>query len=115
MRMFILFVLLALQAGPPPDPKVKEEYQALVKQLDLENHPERHAQAAAWCLSKKWKAQADIHDLESRRYQFRKENEKLKAEPMAADLKRVAELAVKMKLEIESTAARGAWLDAEIK
>jgi predicted esterase len=115
MRMFTLLLILAFQAGAPPDPKVKEEYQALVKQLDLENHPERHAQAAAWCLSKKWKAQADVHDLESRRYQFRKEKEKLKPEPSAADLKRVAELAVKMKLEVETTEARGAWLDAEIK
>jgi predicted esterase len=115
MRLFTLFLILAFQAAAPVDPKVKEEYQALVKQLDLDNHPERHAQAAAWCLSKKWKSQADIHDLESRRYQFRKEKEKLKPEPTAADLKRVAELAVKMKLEVETAEARGAWLDGEIK
>jgi predicted esterase len=113
--MFTLLLILAFQAGNPPDPKVKEEYQALVKQLDLENHPERHAQAAAWCLSKKWKAQADIHDLESRRYQFRKESEKVKGDPTAADLRRVAELAVKLKLEAETTQARGAWIDAEIR
>jgi poly(3-hydroxybutyrate) depolymerase len=113
--MFTLLLILALQAGNAPDAKVKEEYQTLLKQLDLENHPERHAQAASWCLSKKWKSQADLHDLESRRYQYRRESDKLKADPAAADLKRLADLAVKMKLEVETAEARGAWIDAELR
>src|SRR5581483_270845 len=103
VRVLICVLLVALQAGDVPDAKTREEYQSLVKQLDLENHPERHAQAAAWCQQRKWRTQADHHDLEFRRYQFRKEREKLKPEATAADLRRLADLAVKLKLEAESS------------
>src|SRR5581483_3270004 len=43
------------------------------------------------------------------------EREKLKPEATAADLRRLADLAVKLKLEAESSESRGAWIDAELR
>lgn len=114
--LFITMLLPAiLLAADAPNPKVQKEYDAALQQADVANHPERHATLATWCRNNRWAEQAAYHEREAARHQFSQEKAKLKAEPTAADRKRLLDLAVRLKLDAEQSEARKEWLGTEIK
>lgn len=123
MRRLVLLLILAAgpsaplfaQGGPAPNAKVQAEYEAMLQQADPAKNPERHTVLAEWCRQNKWKAKAEYHDLEARRYQFAKARAALKGEPKTADLKRLFDLAVRLKLDEEQAAGRQEWLAAEMQ
>ena len=97
------------------DKKVREQYQKLLTDADLEKHPEHNQQLAAWCLGHGLKAEGEKHDLDYRRSQFEIERRRLPENAGAADLKRVLDAAARLKLDAEQQSAHAAWLQAELK
>ncbi len=103
------------QTGDVPDKKVMDAYSQLVLQLNLDQKPENHKQAAGWCRSQKWMDRAAFHETEFGRYQFKLQAGKLADPPSLSELKKLLDLAAKNFLAAEWKETHGRWLDAEVR
>ncbi len=103
------------QTGDAPSKKVMDAYTQLVLQLDLDQKPENHKQAAGWCRSQKWMDRAAFHETAYGRFQFKLQAGKLGDPPSLAELKKLVDLAAKNFLVADWKEAHGRWLDAEVR
>jgi len=122
---YILYVTVVLAIGvvfqpmllsqKAPSSKIQAEYDTIIQQADLANNPKRHQKLAIWCKNKRWIDRALYHGLEYRRYQFSREQSRLKENPSSADLKRLLGVAKRLKLENEQYEVKQQWYSAVLK
>lgn len=120
LSISILVSLAALPAPPAhaaqaPSPQIEKEYNKLLAFADLKAKPEQHRQIAAWCRSHRWPEQAEVHDRAYNLITFQKELERLKPDAAAADIKRLEDLATRLKLADEAKAMKDRRLGLELK
>lgn len=108
LSLFVLTSLLLPATLFGAEVADKSDYEQRVAKAQLDKHPEKHKELAAWC-KRKYPEKHQFHLDAWNRHQFGVSEASLSPNPVAMELFRMSELAAKMGLADKAREYRGKW------